>query len=100
MALLLKHGHLIIDGQREFIDGAVLIDNHRIKEVFAQTDKIKHIEEPLEVIDLGHLLLMPGFFDSHTHGTDGYCFDDLDLEQMDALSFSMMKRPAWAKSSS
>ena len=41
MSLLLKHGHLIIDGRREFLDGAVLIDEDRIAEVYTQTDSVQ-----------------------------------------------------------
>ena len=84
--LLLKHCHLVIDSNREFLDGAVLIDHETIREVYPQTDRIKNISEDTELIDLGSSLVMPGFFDTHTHGIKGYCFDDCDRKEMDQIS--------------
>ena len=34
MNYLLKHGHLVVDGNREFLDGAMAISGERITEVF------------------------------------------------------------------
>ena len=41
MKILLKHGHLVLDGNREYLDGAVRIEDGRIVEVFPQTDRIR-----------------------------------------------------------
>ena len=41
MKYLLKHAHLIVDGNREYLDGALLIDGERISEVFLQSNKLK-----------------------------------------------------------
>ena len=85
MKSLLKHGHLIIDGNREFLDGAILIKDGRIAEVFPQTDRIRDLSEDCEVTDLCGSLVMPGFFDTHTHGAAGSVFDSADPKGMDEI---------------
>ena len=91
MSILLKHGHLIVDGNREFLDGALLLEGETIKEVFPQTDKIKDLPADCEEVDLASSLVMPGFFDTHTHGIDGMSFDRADLSQMEKVAFEFGK---------
>ncbi|MEE3423948.1 MAG: N-acetylglucosamine-6-phosphate deacetylase [Erysipelotrichaceae bacterium] len=91
MPLLLKHAHVIVDGNREYLDGAVFIEGETIKEVFPQTDKIKNINEDIPCIDLKGSLVMPGFFDSHTHGIKGMSFDHADQDTMDSISKEFAK---------
>ena len=86
MKILLKHGHLVIDGTREYLDGAVLIEDERIKEVFPQTDRIRDVCAEYLSYDLKGALVMPGFFDTHTHGIGNLCFDSADEAQMDEIS--------------
>ena len=52
MKYLLTHGHLIIDGNNEYLDGALLIDGERIQEVYYQSNKVGTIDDECEVIDL------------------------------------------------
>ncbi len=87
MSLLLRHCHLVVDGNREFLDGGLLIEDGRIKEVFPQSDRIRQIDEGCEETDLGHLLVMPGFFDTHTHGCAGISFDSADEKGMDDVAY-------------
>lgn len=89
MKYLLKHGHLIIDGKREFLDGALFIKDEVIEDVFPQSNKINDSED-CEVIDLDGALVMPGFFDTHTHGIDGISFDNANKVDLDkaALEFA------------
>ena len=47
---LLTHGHLIIDGNREYIDGALLIEGERIVDVFPQSNKLPEINEEYKLI--------------------------------------------------
>lgn len=91
MPILLEHGHLIVDGNREYLDGAVLIEDETIREVYPQTSKIKNLPEDCTRIDLGGFLVMPGFFDSHTHGIAGMSFDYADKEDMDRISYEFSK---------
>ena len=86
MKLLLKHAHLVIDGNREFIDGALLIDGERIADVYPQSSHLPELNE-VEVRDLHGLLVMPGFFDTHTHGIDGMTFDNASQQEMDRISY-------------
>ncbi|MBQ6559245.1 MAG: amidohydrolase family protein [Erysipelotrichaceae bacterium] len=85
MRVLLKHAHLVIDGNREFIDGALLIDGETIAEVYLQSSHLPEWDD-VEERDLHGLLIMPGFFDTHTHGIAGMTFDDADQEEMDKIS--------------
>ena len=87
MRYLLKHGHLVVDGNREFIDGALLIDDDVISEVFPQSNKIRDLDGEFEEIDLKGQLVMPGFFDTHNHGIDMMGFDDADRQQLDKMSY-------------
>lgn len=87
MQYLLKHGHLIVDGNREFIDGALLVNDDVISDVFAQSNKIPDIDTEYQEIDLEGKLVMPGFFDTHNHGIDGMGFDDAGPEELDRMSY-------------
>lgn len=87
MRYLLEHAHLVIDGQREFLDGALLIDGETIAEVFPHSGRINIDLEDTEVKDLQGLLVMPGFFDTHTHGIDRMSFDGCDRSEMDQISY-------------
>lgn len=90
MKYLLKHGHLIIDGNSEYLDGAILIEEDRIKEVYYQSNKLSDIEDCI-VIDLKGSVVMPGSFDTHIHGINGIDFDKADLKQMDDASYLLAK---------
>ena len=91
MALLLDHCHAIIDCNREYLDASILIDDGLIKDVFPQTDKIKQSFEDTERIDLGGCLVMPGSFDTHTHGILGMNFDEVSKEEMEKISYEFAK---------
>ena len=91
MNILLRHAHLIVDGNREYLDGALLIQDEVIREVYPQTDKIKQIEEDVRQIDLKGSLVMPGFFDTHTHGIDLMSFDSATAEDLDRMSEEFSK---------
>lgn len=83
---LLIHGHLIVDGNREYLDGAILVDKEKIVEVFPQSDKITDLTAQYPVTDLKGKLVMPGYFDTHAHGGCGFSFDDADSDQFDIIA--------------
>ena len=91
MKYLLKHGHLIVDGNREFLDGALLIEDERIVDIFPQSEKINYDFDDYKEIDLKGLLIMPGFYDTHTHGIKMMSFDNVDKEKMDKISYEFSK---------
>ena len=91
MKYLLKHGHLIIDGNNEYLDGALLIDGERIKEVYYQSNKLDDIDDEYQVIDLKGAIVMPGFFDTHTHGIDSITFDVCTKEELDKLCYEFAR---------
>ena len=91
MTILLEHGHLIVDGNREYLDGALLIEDETIKEVFPQALKVHDLPEECKIIDLKGSLVMPGFFDTHTHGMAGVSFDNGDKEGLDKIAYGFGK---------
>ena len=88
--LLLKHAHLVIDNKREYLDGALLIDRETIADVFAQSNKVEEFSD-WQVIDLNGSVVMPGFFDTHTHGIDGYTFDTANKEELDKIGLKLLE---------
>ena len=86
MKYLLTHGHLIVDGYKEFLDGALSIDGERIEDVFPHANKLENISPEYKVIDLKGSLVMPGNFDTHTHGIMNIGFDTASIEEMDKAS--------------
>lgn len=62
MNTLYIHGHLIIDGYRQYKDGALLVNDDHILDVFCDSFKLDAIEA--NIIDLKGKLVFPKFFDS------------------------------------
>lgn len=91
MKYLLTHGHLIIDGNREYLDGAILINEGIIEDVFPQSNKLDNICEEYKQIDLQGKIVMPGFFDTHTHGISQMGFDDATIDDLDKMSYEYAK---------
>lgn len=61
MKLFLKHCHLIIDEHKECLDGALLINEDYIEEVYSQTSKANLLD--VKELDLKGSIVMPEFFD-------------------------------------
>ncbi len=62
MNTLYIHGHLIIDGYRQYKDGALLVNDDHILDVFCDSFKLDTIEA--NIVDLKGKLVFPKFFDS------------------------------------
>ena len=86
MKYLFNHAHLVVDGNKEYLDGALLVDNETIEDVIVNANKV-NVTDEYKVIDCSGLLIMPGFFDTHTHGIDMISFDTATKEEMDKLSY-------------
>ena len=91
MKYLLKHGHLIVDGNTEYLDGALLIEGERIKEVYHLSNKLDAVSGGCEVVDLKGDIVMPGSFDTHSHGISGIDFDKAGKKEMDEASYLLAK---------
>ena len=63
MNTLYVHGHLIIDGYRQYEDGALLLNDEHILDVFSNSDKFNVTDT--NVVDLKGKLVFPKFFDSN-----------------------------------
>ncbi len=62
MNTLYIHGHLIIDGYRQYKDGALLVNDDHILDVFC--DSFKLDIKDANIVDLKGKLVFPKFFDS------------------------------------
>ena len=91
MKTLLNHCHLIVDGNKEFLDGAVLINGEYIEDVFPHTNKLGINNKEYEKIDMHGLIIMPGFFDTHMHGSIGYDFRDENKFNLNEVANSLVK---------
>ena len=63
--LLLKSRYLLKDPSTVIDDGAVLIDDRKVKFAGCANDISNH--ESCQIIDLGNSVIMPGFVNTHTH---------------------------------
>jgi len=63
--LLLKSRYLLKDPSSIIDDGAVLIDDGKVKFAGCANDISSH--EPCQIIDLGNSAIVPGFVNTHTH---------------------------------
>lgn len=71
---LLTNAHLIIDGQKEYLDGAILIEDEYIKEIYPQSNKL-NIPQDINAYSLNGRTVLPGFFNIYSNeyiGTTNY----------------------------
>lgn len=61
MKYFLKHGHLIIDRNKEYLDGSILIEDKKILDVFVNSNK-EFLDA--QTIDLKGKVILPNFFNS------------------------------------
>lgn len=91
MRTLLNHCHLIVDGNKEYLDGAILLNGDYIEEVFPHTNKVIIEDNNYEEINLNGLIVMPGFIDTHLHGSNGYDFRNIDKYNLNEVADSLIK---------
>jgi len=60
MRLLLKHCHLVVDEQKEYLDGAILINNEQIEDIFYHSNKVNI--EGVQEVNLKGQIVMPAFY--------------------------------------
>ena len=90
--ILFTHAHLIVDGNREYEDGALLVNGSTIEDVFVHSNHIKKDIDDYEVVDLKGKIVMPGFFDTHMHGCFGKDFNNISKEDLNELSFKLLSK--------
>ena len=74
--MILK-GRLVL--KHKVVKGSVRLDGQEIREV---REKTADIPEGEQVIDYGDAFIMPGFVDTHTHGSGGFDFMDGTAEDI------------------
>lgn len=77
--LLIKHAHLIIDGYRQFIDGAILINDKSIEDVYPHTNKVDINEES---IDIEGKIVMPSFVKDEVFNDNQIVVDPLNVKEL------------------
>ena len=87
--ILFTHSHLVIDGKREYEDGALLVNGETIEDVFIDSGHIRYIEGEYEERDLEGRIVMPGFFDTHNHGCFGINYTSASKEEINEVSRKM-----------
>ena len=78
----------IVSPDFEAFDAAVLVEGDTIKRIYVNPDTLPAADE---VIDLDGDMLMPGFFDTHSHGRSGYDFCDADVEGITRICIDKLK---------
>lgn len=63
MNILYVHGHLIVDDYRQYEDGALLVDDKHILNVFCNCYKLDI--DDAKIVDLKGKLVFPSFFDTN-----------------------------------
>ncbi len=74
--MILK-GRLVL--KHKVVKGSVRLDGQEIRQVM---EKTADIPEGEQVIDYGDAFIMPGFVDTHTHGSGGFDFMDGTAEDI------------------
>ncbi len=69
----------LVSPDLEIANGALLLENGRIREVFTPDQPLPAADN---VIDGGGRTAMPGFFDIHSHGADGHDIGDNTAESV------------------
>ncbi|MBR0462237.1 MAG: N-acetylglucosamine-6-phosphate deacetylase [Erysipelotrichaceae bacterium] len=90
--ILFTHGHLVVDGNREYEDGAILVNGETIEDVFINANHIKKDLGEYEEADLEGSIVMPGFFDTHCHGAFGFDFNTASGEELNEVSKEFLKK--------
>ena len=90
--ILFTHVHLIVDGNREYEDGALLVNGEIIEDVFINSNHLKSDLGEYEEIDLKGSIVMPGFFDTHTHGAFGISYNNASSAEMNDVSRKLLSK--------
>lgn len=90
--ILFTHAHLVIDGNKEFLDGALLVNGETIEDVFVNSNMINDDLGNYKEINVDGKIMMPGFFDTHCHGGFGVLFNDCSLDELDRYSKELLKK--------
>ena len=72
--ILFTHAHIIVDRNREYLDGALAISEGDIVTLFSQSETIYGDWKDYQIIDMHHNLLMPAFVDL-------WCLKERDLNE-------------------
>lgn len=79
MIRLLIHGQLIIDDYRQYEDGALLIDDKHILDVYINSNKLNDVYYD-EVVDLNNKIVMPRFYDADLLSSKQVVVDPLNVK--------------------
>ena len=86
MKTLIHHAHVIADGFREIPDGAVLVENGKIKRILTELQAQTILDEADEIVDAEGAYCTPGMIDIHIHGAAGADLIDGRHESVETVS--------------
>ena len=89
--ILFSHAHLTVDGNREYEDGALLVNDEIIEDVFYHSSQLI-INGDYDEINLEGKIVMPGFFDSHIHGCFSKSFNVISKDELNEVSYKLLKK--------
>lgn len=73
------------------INGSLLVEDGKIKQIYSETSKTATIPKGINVVDGSHFNLIPGFIDGHIHGAAGADVMDATSEALDTMAAVLPK---------
>ncbi len=88
MKTLIKNANIFDSKSCKFSKGSLIIVDNIISAInYGTRDCSDNYDN---IIDAENMFLIPGFFDMHTHGREGFDFTDADEEEMQKMSQSYL----------
>lgn len=86
MQTICFHNGILLTGTNIFQQGAILIEDNKIVDVFYESRlEKKKLSRNVILIDVKGAYIAPGFIDTHIHGMGGFGTDILGTENPDAI---------------
>lgn len=82
--MFIKSKYIVLE-DRVLENGALEIDNGKIKSILESSDKLE------DCIDYGDSIIGPGFVDTHIHGYSGHDIMDKDAKGLEIISDEILK---------
>ncbi|MBT2216088.1 N-acetylglucosamine-6-phosphate deacetylase [Virgibacillus dakarensis] len=88
--LYIKNGKIFTENQI-IMNGSLLIENGKIKEIYPENEQPTKITGQVTTIDAQHRNIIPGFIDGHIHGANGADVMDATETALDTMAAVLPK---------